>query len=275
MGKRIDIQHEHFPSMGTRFDLVLVGVDRRKSAAVTRLCRAELERLESKLSRYRSDSVISLINQRAYGKTLVLDAEMQGVFREIDRLHAESGGYFDIALPTGWSGVAFNGDSISFPEPGMELDLGGYGKGYALRCILPILEAEGVESALLSFGESMVYGLGTHPYGDHWPISLAGDGGEAEVFKLVNAALSTSGNTLNNQKKFANSGHIVNPVTGTHVSSMGLVSVKSEDPVLCEVYSTALFAAGPGNEDEVLQYHPGLEYRWSGIASDVKKQDGK
>ena len=82
------------------------------------------------------------------------------------------------------------------------------------------------------------------------------------IFDLKDEALSTSGNSLNNQKKFANSGHIVNPVTHEMTTMDGLVSVKAKDPVKAEVYSTALFSAGPDLSKEILKSVAGVEYRW-------------
>ena len=129
--------------------------------------------------------------------------------------------------------------------------------------ILPILRDARINCALLSFGESLIYGLGSHPYGDSWKVSLpVGDPVKSRVFDLKNEALSISGNSLNNQKKFADSGPIVNPVTCQMVGMNGLLSVKTEDPVRAEVLSTALFSAGPQVSKELISDIPGIESHW-------------
>ena len=68
---------------------------------------------------------------------------------------------------------------------------------------------------------------------------------------------------MNNRKKFANSGHIVNPVTLQMKKIEGLVSVKAKDPVRAEVYSTALFSAGPERSEEIHKRVQDLEVRWT------------
>ena len=40
------------------------------------------------------------------------------------------------------------------------------------------------------------------------------------------------------------------------------MSVKAKDPVKAEVYSTALFSAGPDLSKEILKSVSGVEYRW-------------
>ena len=108
-----------------------------------------------------------------------------------------------------------------------------------------------------------MYGLGTHPFGDTWKVVVPAQvPNDPIVFNLNNNALSTSGNTLNNQKKFANSGHIVNPVTLLMKREEGLVSVKAADPLRAEVFSTALYSAGEKQSNEILKGIPDLEVKW-------------
>jgi thiamine biosynthesis lipoprotein ApbE len=81
---------------------------------------------------------------------------------------------------------------------------------------------------------------------------------------LHHEVLSVSGNSLNNRKKFANSGHILNPHTLRLIRPLGLVAVKSADPVEGEVYSTALFSAGREQTEGMLKNAGSIEVHWSG-----------
>jgi thiamine biosynthesis lipoprotein len=265
----LEVHHGQFASMGTRFDLVVAGLGAGSFKDLAGKMQAELERIESRLSIYRSGSLLSMINSFGHAGSIELDAEAEEMFREIFQYHELTGGYFDISLKpvadhfrqageqqlplpgkvrqsVGMDKIILEPGGIRLAGKEVRLDLGGYGKGYAVRRMLLLLDDLGIDHALLSFGESLVYARGTHPYGDCWKIVLPGVEGSRELH-LVNQALSTSGNTLNNRKKFAISGHIVNPLTLEMCTRMGQVSVVSDDPVRCEVYSTALFSAGPGN----------------------------
>jgi thiamine biosynthesis lipoprotein len=280
------VEHRQFHSMGTRMDLVLAGLDARTSNEILRKVEAECMRIEKLLSVYRSDSALSRLNATAGTRPVVPDRELYGILSEAADWHRETGGFFDISLKplsdllrtsggaepgalerigeiTGMNKVRLEGGSVRFSVPGVSLDLGGYGKGYAVSRILPILEESGVEHALVSFGDSLVYARGSHPYGKGWKLSLPVPGGEEQsVFVLKDEALSTSGNSLNNRKKFGNSGHIVNPLTRKMNRLFGLVSVKAADPVRAEVYSTALFSAGPERSKDLIRNSTGLEARW-------------
>lgn len=272
--------------MGTRLDMVFPGMDGQECDALEKELKQELMRLEGRLSIYSDGSDLSLINRVAHAGPVGLDDELSAIFREIESYHAETMGFFDVALKplqdfqkdpenegipipealrelAGMQHVRMTPQGISFSRKGVQLDLGGYGKGYAIRRILSILDARGTGSALISFGESLVCGRGTHPYGEGWKVTVRGEGGGKPVHYLLgDETLSTSGNSLNNQKKFGNSGHIVNPVTSLTQRSVGLVSVKSSDPVRAEIYSTALFSAGREWSDRLCGRATDLEVKW-------------
>ena len=292
--------YRQIQAMGTRLDIVVPDIEEVKFGQLMSVVSSEVGRIERMLSYFDSTSEISLINAIGFAGPVALEAELGSIFRELKAYHEETGGYFDptlrpvydfhrskikgknsaeqsdseksedIVIPdelrakVGMDKVMLGPEGISFLQEGMKIDLGGYGKGYAIKCLLPIFEEYDIARALISFGESLVYGLGSHPFGPVWKVSIPFSGsGETAEFELKDLALSTSGNSLNNQKKFANSGHIVNPVTLQMKEKQGLVSVKSADPVRAEVYSTALFSAGSESMEAIVENAPDLEVLWS------------
>ena len=58
--------------------------------------------------------------------------------------------------------------TIFFDQPGVELDLGGIAKGYAVDRAVTVLKRRGVASALLSAGGSTIYALGAPPGKPAW-----------------------------------------------------------------------------------------------------------
>lgn len=272
--------------MGTSLDLVISGTGQEEFDIMVRQVGAELDRIEAKLSIYRHDSVLTLLNSTAFAGSIEVDAELRDIFQEAIRLYGETKGYFDITvkpvsdyirnrdepvlhLPeevrdcVGMTNVELEEGGIRYAKKGVTVDLGGFGKGYAVKRLLPVFGAFHIPHLLISFGGSLIYGFGSHPAGKPWKVSVPSEtGSEDASFDLKDEALSTSGNSLNNRKKFGNSGHIVNPVTLRMVKRPGMVCVKSADPVEAEVYSTALFSAGPEKTDEILSGRTGLEARW-------------
>ncbi len=272
--------------MGTRLDLVFPGMGSELCDKLMSQIKSELHRLDSLLSIHRLDSELSHLNSTGHAGTIEISQELYEILDHVKHLSEKTEGYFDVTMKpvsdylksgdgqkqivdkntrdmVGMEQLIMEKEGVRFKREGVMLDLGGYGKGYGVKKIVMILQAAGIQCALISFGESLIYGLGSHPYGETWRVSVPNINQQQPIeFDLKDEALSTSGNSLNNQKKFANSGHIVNPVTLQMITIDGLVSVKAKDPVIAEVYSTALFSAGPDVSKEILKSVPGVEFRW-------------
>ena len=62
--------------------------------------------------------------------------------------------------------------SVRFDGEETSLDFGGFAKGYALKKIGVLLREAGVGSAFVDFGNSSILGIGRHPYGPCWRVSL-------------------------------------------------------------------------------------------------------
>jgi thiamine biosynthesis lipoprotein len=88
-------------------------------------------------------------------------------------------------------------------------------------------------------GNSSILALGNHPHSEKgWRVGIdpAFKKTNTEV-TLINECLTTSGNSLKNQR------HIINPETGNFVEEKNVVSVVTSDPALGEILSTAFFVA--------------------------------
>lgn len=136
------------------------------------------------------------------------------------------------------------------------LDAGGFGKGYALERIRPLLTEAGVRSALFNFGDSSVMSVGTHPLGDCWPVGTVAGG---EPFRLVGSSLSISGLHPDGRA------HIVDPTSGRMVSRRTMVAVEGRSAFLCEVLSTALYAAPADLRDRIAARFEGYRYTEIGM----------
>src|SRR4029078_11204293 len=64
--------------------------------------------------------------------------------------------------------------TVHFARPGMDLDPGGIGKGYAVDRMVEVLKQAGVRIALVSASGSSIYGLGAPPDEPKgWPITIS------------------------------------------------------------------------------------------------------
>ncbi len=254
-----------FKAMGSPCELQLYAGDGIHANAVAVRAREEIERLEQRYSRYRSDSYLSEVNRiAAAGGTVRVDAEMASFLDYADTCHRESDGLFDITsgvlrgvwrfdraeLPTeeaiaallprvGWHRVRWRRPDITF-APGMELDLGGIVKEYAADRVATLCIEDGCESGFINLGGDIRV-LGPHPDGTPWTIGIKHprlvDDIAVQSIQLQRGAITTSGDyercLLVNGRRY---GHVLNPRTGWPVEHLASVSVVAE---LCVVAGSA------------------------------------
>ena len=146
---------------------------------------AEVKRIEAKYSRYRDDSVVSIINRNAGIAATHIDAETAQLLDFADVCFRQSDGLFDItagvlrrvwnfnlarvpddaALATvlpliDWSCVKRESGtrpSIFLPTIGMEIDFGGFGKEYAADRAAAVLLSHGFHNGFVELGGGTAY----------------------------------------------------------------------------------------------------------------------
>src|SRR5262245_16883617 len=184
--------------MACRFEVVLPGQDVRfVSAARTALNLAD--RLEARLTVFRPTSELSRVNRLAASEPVPVHPGLFGLLQQAVDLHAATAGAFDITstplsrcwgflqraprVPDDESIAAARAlvgmplveldekaATVRFARPGIELNLGSIGKGYALDRMGEKLRRMGVRDALISAGGSSILALGTDR--DGWPIDI-------------------------------------------------------------------------------------------------------
>ena len=212
-----------------------------------------LEAIEARYSRYRPNSIVSKINQRAgSGEFTELDAETMALLEVADQLWRVSGGLFDITsgplnrawdfrtrggadpaqiervLPAvGWDRVEWQDSRLLLPGQGMEIDLGGLAKEYAVDCAIKHLRACGITSGVIELAGD-VGAIGSHPDGTPWRIGIQSPAkpGSVCTVQLVDSAIATSGNYARRiEYQGKQYGHLLNPKTGWPVEGPTSVSV--------------------------------------------------
>ena len=264
----------HRPAMACRFEILLDGADERHAAAA-REALDEADRLEAELSVFRETSALSRVNRTAAETPAEVDADLFALLVRCRDLHAHTAGAFDITstplsrcwgflkregrLPSpeaiaaaramvGMSGVLFDGGArtVRFERPGMELNLGSIGKGYALDRMAALMRGRGVGHALLSAGGSSAVALGGR--GEGWTVDIrsrqVGHGKLARLH-LRDGALATSGAGEQffevDGKRY---GHVIDPRTGWPAAGVLSVSVVTAEGALSDALSTAFLVGG-------------------------------
>lgn len=285
---RYEASHQ---AMGTNFTIVTYGSNAEYLEEVTEQAFGEIDRLDHQMSTYRPESELSLINRQAYRQRVVVEPRLFNLLERSLRFSEETGGAFDMTvgpLMKAWGFFRGRGRlpqsselarvlrrvgyrhvkldaarrTIHFDEPGIEIDLGGIAKGYAVDEVVKILKSEGIHQALVSSGTSSVYALGSPPGQKGWKISVRNPlhlKQAACVLRLQNVSLSVSGD----YEKFFKLGgktyaHIMDPHTGMPVENMLSTVVISPSATDSDALSTAFFVEGIKRSRVYLQHHSNL-----------------
>jgi thiamine biosynthesis lipoprotein len=153
------------------------------------------------------------------------------------------------------------GNRAALSHPSMKIDVGGIGKGYVLDHIASRLKAQGVGNALLDFGQSSLWALGTPPDASRWRLLLQRPNGQpVGAVSLHNQPLSISASfgqyfTIEGRQY----GHIIDPRSGEPLQRDLLACVLAPDATLAEALSKALLILGETEGIALLEKLSGVE----------------
>ncbi len=280
-------------AMACRFELVLQGEDAVRLRAAGEEALAEVARLEAQLSFYRATSEVSRINARAAAGPVPVEPRLFRLLQRAACLHAATQGAFDptvAPLMRCWGFVNDTGrlpeaealaearrctgmhlvrldeerTTVAFARPGVQLDLGALGKGYAVDEAVRILAEAGVARALLHGGTSTIYGLGTPFDAEGWKVAVpypdaaGGAASEADVLAVValeDEALSVSavwGKAFEVAGRVY--GHVLDPRAGRPVDGAMLAAVALPSAAETDALATALLVLGRPGMDLLAAY---------------------
>ena len=239
--RRDDYWCGRFKAMGSPCEVLLSGNSEQQARELCLIVQTEALRIEHKYSRYRNDNIIHRINH-ANGQPVQLDDESAQLLDYAQLCYQLSEGRFDITsgilrqawgfdgsdrLPSreqiepllsliGFQRLDWQNPNLLTPV-GMEIDLGGIGKEYAVDRAALLLQQQGIDSGLVNFGGD-IHVIGPRPPATPWNIAIE-DPEQAQAAKgsisLARGAMATSGDThrylLHNGIRYS---HILDPDTG-------------------------------------------------------------
>ncbi len=252
----------------------------------------EVDRIDRLMSHYKPESPLSRLNREAARHPVTVDPELFAFIADAIRYSQESDGAFDITvgpLMKAWHFFRDDGrmpsdaelamarrgvgsahvilnpaaNTITFDQPGVELDLGGIAKGYAVDRVVGLLKARHVAAALVSAGGSTIYGLGAPPDRQGWDVAIQDPVDARKVAQTVtlrDRALSIAGSS---EKSFESGGviysHIMDPRTGRPVQGVLTVAVLTGSGTAGDALDNAFFVMGPERSRTYLNMLPGTE----------------
>lgn len=275
--------------MGARVEITALGKDRAGLESAVEAAFAEIGRVEGLLSDYQEGAEVWRINAGAGQEPVVVDPEVYGLIEVSTIISIRSRGAFDVTvgalkgawsfnpdhprrpppeeladrLPLiGWEKIILDpvGPAVGLLRPGMGIDLGGIGKGYAADQAIAVLKDRGVTMALVALSGD-IFALGRH--GDRpWEVGIQDPRRKHAVLgvlPIADAAVSTSGDY---EKYFVRDGqrysHLLTPRTGRPADQCQSVTVIAPLGWLADAMATAIFVLGPERGMALAQSTPGV-----------------
>ncbi|WP_416396527.1 FAD:protein FMN transferase [Allohahella sp. A8] len=260
------LHHYRFKALGGPCELRLGGprveADRWSALAVDLL-----QSFEQRYSRYRPDSIVSSINDRAgTGQWTETDAMTAALLDYADQAFAMSDGLFDITsgilrqawdfrsdqLPSqaslqvlrgriGWELVERSSDAVRLPLADMALDFGGFGKEYACDAVATLLRQQGCSSGFVDLAGDIAM-VGPDPAGAPWIIGIRHPRAPEHAItytSLASGGFATSGDyerfMIVDGQRYC---HLLNPKSAMPARTPASISVAAEACLLAGTVCT-------------------------------------
>jgi len=275
--KHIEPATRTYPIMGTWAQVTLYGDKTKVDIAQDKIYNAFVE-INKTCSRFNSEDELAKLNSSAYYHPFKCSDTLWQVLMLSQKYYKESNGAFDITVtplmklwgfyakqdktPTrlqvqealkkvGFNKLIFNDQAhtVRFSVEGMELDLGGIAKGFALDYAYDKIKSTGINEGVINLGGNILC-LPDGPLDKKYYVLAIRNPLDKEKtmngsLELVNEALSTSGDyeqyIVFDGKRYS---HIINPKTGYPIADMISVTAIAPTGVASDALSTSVFLNG-------------------------------
>ncbi|MFT3883452.1 MAG: FAD:protein FMN transferase [Gemmatales bacterium] len=281
------------PAMGTVFEIVLPfghGVP----TSIIHEALDLIDELEEQLTIYRSTSEVSDLNSRASTETVTVTPALFELLEMSHQLSRETNGAFDITsgalveawgfvrgpkrVPSdaerlaalarcGWKHLQLESPPprVKYAVPGLSINLGSIGKGYALDCVAAFFHHRCPDQpVLLHGGKSSVIGIGYPPgHSKGWSVVIEHpwipDTRLATVY-LQDQAMATSAATFKHLVHEGRKlGHILDPRTGWPAVGTASATAIASTAAVADALSTAFYIMGVEETAKYCQRHREVE----------------
>jgi len=276
-------------AMACRFEVSLNAGEAADGTALAVDALDLVDEIEGRLSVYRDTSELSRLNATAASGWQPVSHDVFALLARARELHDLTAGAFDVAagaVVRAWgflaragrvpdpetlaaarerSGMRFveldpEGRRVRFTRPGVEINPGAIGKGWAVDRAVERLVDAGVASGLVHGGQSSVRAWGVHgpdlPGRRGWPVGLRDPlrpGRRLATITLANRALGTSGSgTQFFIDRGRRLGHILDPRTGLPAEGVLSATVIAPTAADADALATALFVLGTEGLDRIV-----------------------
>lgn len=274
--------------MGTSIRVEVYGGSETDRQAATDEAFGALQEIDRLMSNYRDDSELSRINRQAPFHDVEVSPPMLAVLLAAARVSRESNGAFDVTvgpLVKAWgfrtktphvpspAELAAIRDLVDYrnvrieaarrvvrlTRPGVEIDLGGIAKGFAVEVAAGSIQRRGLSGFIDAGGNQFMVGL---PPGKRtWTVGVTHPERPGQLLGALDVdsgSVSTSADSSNylvaNGRRY---GHLLDPRTMRPTEGALSVTIVARDATLADALSKAVFVLGPKDGFALLDAFPG------------------
>lgn len=285
-------------AMATAFEIRIVAENQEYARQAAAAAFREIDWLEQLTSRYIESSDISRINRLEAFESTPVSVETFDCLQCAAEVTRATGGAFDVTVGpllalwrpqdgakdapppnppedglakalevVGMDNLVFDRESfrVGVRKSGVEVDLGGIGKGFALDRAAALLEDWDIENALLDAGDSTVLAMGAQPGQEGWSVGAGNSAFTCEFARtIVITQRALSGSGIEAQGR-----HILDPRTGRPALARFASWALCPSAAWADALSTAFLAM---TLEEIGEYHEAHPDHWAMI---LLEGDGK
>lgn len=277
-------------AMATVYEIYIANEERPYAEQAAMAAFAEVDRIEQALNRFLLSSDVGRFNHAPPNEWMHVSIYTMECLQVAARVYADTNGAFDITIAPLMACFRGPERTVRIPDaveleaarvrvgqhallldesvcaicktrPGVELDLGAIGKGYAVDYVSTLLSDWGIESMLINAGDSSLLGLGESEEPEGWPVGVGGGDEPTAPYKIYLQGKSLSGSGIREQGNHIMDPRTLNPVQGPR----GVWSIIDASMALdqwpattADALSTAFFVMPPEEVEAYCQAHPGV-----------------
>jgi thiamine biosynthesis lipoprotein len=266
------------PHMGVPWEIVLYAADGQSANLAAAAAYRRIAEIDAALSDYKDDSEVNRLNATAgRGTPVSVGNDLWTVLNRSQEVAAKSEGAFDVTVGpmvrlwrrarrqkefpkaellsgakqvVGYRLVKLEAtkQTVELTRPGMRIDFGGIGMGYAADEAIKVLKSRGITRAMIDASGDVVCADGP-PEKSGWIVGIApadgGNGKPTRYLSLTNASVTTSGDAYQfvefNGVRYS---HIVDPNTGLGLTTRCAVTIVARDGITADSVATAVSVMG-------------------------------
>jgi len=277
---REQLHQQQLYIFGTLVDIAIWGEEREHAQAAIAAVDADFQQMHHDWHAWKPGALVELNRAFAERRSVELSPSLLPLIVESQQLYRDSDGLFNPAIgrliglwgfhsdelpsgpppttaeigallrqPPGMDDIVIDGTTVSSRNSTVQLDFGGFAKGYAVDLAIERLRGMGIKHAIVNAGGDLraIGRRGSRP----WRIGIRHPQGEGVLAALEvegDESIFTSGNYERyRQHQAVRYPHIIDPRDGIPVQHVASVTVIDARGSVADAAATALVVAGPDN----------------------------